>query len=94
MRAFIRLRRYAFIAWYFHMAALGGVRNLRSKYGWPIQTKYRGPENIAHYWLPDGCRWGLLRFPLSAGMLKDEHDGNAVRSQKDQPPSSKTGEAA
>lgn len=70
------------------------VHNLRSKYGWPIRTEYRGPDNIAHYWLPGGCRWRLLRFPLSAGMLKEEHDGDVVRSQKGQSPSPTTGEAA
>lgn len=55
---------------------LGAItHDLRSQYSWPIQTEYRGAENIAHYFLPDGCKWRLLDFPLSAQMLKDEMPG-------------------
>lgn len=48
------------------------VHNLRSKYGWPIATVYKGTGNIAHYSLPKGTLWRRLDFPLSAKMLKDE----------------------
>lgn len=48
------------------------IHNLRSKYHWPIHTEYLGPENIAHYSLPEGCEWRLLKFPPSARMLKDK----------------------
>ena len=57
------------------------VHNLKSKYHWPIQTEYKGKENLAHYALPEGFTWRLLDFPLSARKLKAElpEDDVAVR---------------
>ena len=48
------------------------IHNLRRKYSWPVETEYRGPEQIAHYSLRKGCDWRHLDFPLSARMLKNE----------------------
>jgi hypothetical protein len=48
------------------------IHNLRHKYHWPIETEYRGPERIAHYWLREGCDWRGLNFPKSAKALQDE----------------------
>lgn len=43
---------------------------LRKKYGWPIQTEYRGPENVAFYRLPPATDRAGLRFPPSAQTLQ------------------------
>jgi hypothetical protein len=48
------------------------IHNLRAKYHWPIDTVYKGPENIAHYSLMKGCKWRVLAFPMSARSLKAE----------------------
>lgn len=42
---------------------------LRRKYNWPIDTVYRGPENIAYYRLRPGTDPASLRFPPSAAHL-------------------------
>lgn len=47
------------------------VHRLKSDYGWPIQTDYRGPENVAHYRLAQGTDPARLRFPPSARALAD-----------------------
>lgn len=48
------------------------IHNLRQKYRWPIETEYRGPERIAHYWLHSGSDWRGLSFPKSAKVLQEE----------------------
>lgn len=47
------------------------VHRLRHRYGWPIAVEYRGPENVAYYWLPAGIDRASLRFPPSAAALAD-----------------------
>ena len=63
-----------------HMDEIGEVRGwrlgaivhrLRRKYHWPIETEYRGPERIAHYWLPSRIEWQALSFPRSAIGVRD-----------------------
>jgi len=49
------------------------IHNLRTRYGWPIDTDNRGPERIAHYRLCDGCNAMALELPRSARSLR----GNA-----------------
>lgn len=51
------------------------VHRLKSDYGWPIQTEYRGAENVAHYRLAQGTDMSRLRFPPSAKALADRLDG-------------------
>jgi hypothetical protein len=48
------------------------IHNRRKKYDWPIQVDYRGPENIAHYWLNPQGKPIRLRFLPSAKELADE----------------------
>ena len=48
------------------------IHNLRTKYDWPIETDYRGPERIAHYYLIGRPVWQGLSFPRSAKPLRDE----------------------
>jgi hypothetical protein len=45
------------------------IHLLRSKYGWPIDAEYRGPENVAYYRLRPGTDIARLRFPPSAKAL-------------------------
>ncbi|WP_138935916.1 hypothetical protein [Roseovarius arcticus] len=47
------------------------IHRLRHDYGWPIQTEYRGPQNVAHYFLKAGIDRTALRFPRSARTLAD-----------------------
>lgn len=47
------------------------IHNLRRKHLWPIDTEYRGPENIAHYRLQPGTKWQRLDFPKSAKLLRE-----------------------
>ena len=42
------------------------VHNLKRNYGWPIEVEYRGPENVAYYWLRPGTDTTQLKFPRSA----------------------------
>jgi hypothetical protein len=42
---------------------------LKSDYGWPIQTTYRKPDNVAFYSLAPGADRATLRFPPSASAL-------------------------
>lgn len=44
---------------------------LQKRFGWPIQVRYVGPENIAHYSLPKGTDRQALRFPPSAAKLAE-----------------------
>ncbi len=48
------------------------IHRLRHEYGWPIQTEYRGPQNVAHYSLKAGIDRAALRFPRSARALGAE----------------------
>jgi hypothetical protein len=51
------------------------VHRLRTEYDWPIRSDYRGPENVAHYWLDRDVDVSKLRFPPSALSLKAEFGG-------------------
>ncbi|MFD0980996.1 hypothetical protein [Tropicimonas aquimaris] len=71
-----------------HMDVIQGVRGwrlgaivhtLRSHYGWPIVTEYRGPERIGHYHLAKTCDPSELDFPPSAQRLAAELE--ALRSK-------------
>ena len=48
------------------------IHRLKRHYGWPIETEYRGPENIAHYCLKPGTDSASLRFPKTARHLVAE----------------------
>lgn len=48
------------------------VHRLKSSYGWPILTEYRGPENVAYYRLSADCDRSKLRFPPSARALSED----------------------
>ena len=50
------------------------VHRLRHDYGWPIHVEYRGPQNIAHYWLDPDADRASLRLPSSARALGVEGD--------------------
>jgi hypothetical protein len=45
------------------------IHRLKSDYGWPIQTTYRKPDNVAFYSLAPGADRATLRFPPSASAL-------------------------
>lgn len=45
------------------------IHRLKSDYGWPIQTRYRSPDNVAFYSLPADTNRTALRFPPSASAL-------------------------
>ncbi len=47
------------------------VHTLRHQYHWPIETEYRGPERIAHYFLKPGFDRQALSFPRSAIGVRD-----------------------
>jgi len=47
------------------------IHLLRSKYLWPIEVEYRGPECVAHYRLQSGTDATRLAFPPSAKALAD-----------------------
>ena len=51
---------------------------LKSEFGWPIMTEFKGPQNLAHYQLASGTDLSRLRFPPSAQSLADEQSGGAV----------------
>ena len=55
------------------------VHTLRSNYGWPIQTEYRGPERIGHYRLSKTCDPAKLDFPPSARRLVSELAENGAQ---------------
>ena len=48
------------------------VHTLRSHYGWPIVTEYRGPERIGHHQPEKTCDPSELDFPPSAQRLAVE----------------------
>jgi len=48
------------------------VHRLKSEYAWPIQTEYRGADNVAYYSLRPGFERASLRFPRSAQELAEE----------------------
>lgn len=59
------------------------IQNLRSKYHWPIETEYKGPERIAHYRLIKGTDWRGLDFPRSAIAVRDDLKADASESGGD-----------
>lgn len=50
------------------------IHRLKTEFSWPIEVAYRGPENIAHYWLSKDADVCSLRFPRSAQALSDMGD--------------------
>jgi len=51
------------------------IHALAHEYGWPIESAYRGKDNIKHYWLRPGTDPAKLKFPPSAAHLAE--GGNA-----------------
>ena len=51
------------------------IHRLKTEYAWPIQTEYRGPENVAYYSIAPGTDIQALRLPRSA---RDLHDGEVA----------------
>ncbi len=51
------------------------IHNLKSRYRWPIEVEYRGPECIAYYRLRPGTEIARLKFPPSAAGLAGEVSG-------------------
>ena len=47
------------------------IRRLKNEFGWPIRVEYRGPANIAYYWLDPDCDRLQIRFPRSARELAE-----------------------
>ncbi len=45
------------------------VHRLKSEFGWPIQTEYRGPKNVAYYSMKPGFDRMELRFSRSVRSL-------------------------
>ncbi|AXI54552.1 hypothetical protein C1J05_08650 [Sulfitobacter sp. JL08] len=45
------------------------IHRLKAELHWPILVEYRGPDNIAHYWLSKDAIVSELRFPQSAKAL-------------------------
>lgn len=45
------------------------IHRLKSEYAWPIQTRYRTPDNVAFYSLKPDADRAALRFPPSARAL-------------------------
>ncbi|MEP3332126.1 hypothetical protein [Sedimentitalea sp.] len=45
------------------------IHRLKSEYGWPIVSEYRGPENVAYYSMKAGFYRPDLRLPRSAQSL-------------------------
>ena len=45
------------------------IFRLKRHYGWPIETGYRGRDNIAHYSLKVGTDLRSLKYPPSARAL-------------------------
>jgi hypothetical protein len=45
------------------------IHLLRTKYHWPIDVEYRGPECVAHYRLRPGTDITRLKYPPSAASL-------------------------
>lgn len=52
------------------------VHRLKTEYGWPIRTEFRGPEHIGHYSLAPGFDPMTLSLPPSAERLA----GGAARA--------------
>jgi hypothetical protein len=50
------------------------IHRLKTEYRWPILVEYRGPENIADYWLSKDADLRALRLPRSAKALGVEGD--------------------
>lgn len=46
------------------------IHNLKSRYRWPIDVDYRGPECVAYYRLRPGTDAAQLAYPPSAKALK------------------------
>jgi hypothetical protein len=45
------------------------IHRLKAEYSWPIQTRYRTPDNVAFYSLKPDADRAALRFPPSAKAL-------------------------
>ena len=45
------------------------IHLLKSKYHWPIDVEYKGPECVAHYRLRPGTDITRLKYPPSAASL-------------------------
>ena len=50
------------------------IHRLKQDYGWPIEKKKTGPDNVAHYFLAEGTDRSKLRFPRSAKALANQED--------------------
>ena len=50
------------------------IHLLRTKYHWPIDVEYKGPECVAHYRLRPGTDPARLNYPASAATLADGGD--------------------
>jgi hypothetical protein len=51
------------------------IHRLRWEYGWPINTEYTSPGQIAHYSLSPDADRSKLRFPKSAKALGEGEGG-------------------
>ncbi|MDD9731665.1 hypothetical protein PVW46_17310 [Mameliella sp. AT18] len=58
------------------------VETLRNRYGWPIETEYRGPERIGHYHLSKSCDPLRLAYPPSVRHLLQELEALGVARGK------------
>lgn len=47
------------------------IHVLYREYDWPIESAYRGDDNIKHYWLRVGIDQTKLKFPPSAAFLAE-----------------------
>lgn len=47
------------------------IHRLKADYAWPIQTRYRSPDNVAFYSLCPDADCTKLRFPPSAKALSN-----------------------
>ena len=47
------------------------IHALARQYHWPIETVYRGADNIAHYHMHPGTDPAKLKFPPSAAHLTE-----------------------
>jgi hypothetical protein len=45
------------------------IHRLKADYAWPIQTRYRSPDNVAFYSRKSDADHAKLRFPKSAMAL-------------------------
>ncbi len=50
------------------------IHRLKADYAWPIQTRYRSPDNVAFYSLSPDADRAALRLPPSAKALGQGED--------------------